>query len=274
MHVLIDGVEVDPATATISVLDLGLVRGIGVFEAIKVYDGHPFTLGPHLDRLERSAAANGTPLAPRDRLEAWCREAGRLGGDAILRVLATPGGPDAGVAPPRTVVLVEDLPDLPTTFRLGTVVAPWHPAGAVWGLAGAKTLSYGPNMHATEEARSAGFDDALLLSADGIVLEGPTASVGWVTDGAIVFPSLDLGVLASVTRIVAEELAAEAGYPVVHGRFTLDELHTADEVLVLSTVKEVAPVVAIDDWHIPPGPVAAELARRFAQRVAAEAAGG
>ena len=93
MHVFIDGTEVDPAEATISALDLGFVRGIGVFEAIKAYDGHPFTLGPHLDRLERSASMNGTPLAPRADLERWLAAAAEASGDSVLRVLCTPGGP-------------------------------------------------------------------------------------------------------------------------------------------------------------------------------------
>lgn len=270
-YAFIDGEGFEPNDASISVLDLGLVRGVGVFEAIKVYDGTPFTLRPHLDRLARSAAANGTPLPDRVTLERWCRDAARHGGDCILRVLCTPGGSN-GAAAPRTIILVEDLPDLPSVFRLATVVAPWHPAGADWGLAGAKTLSYGPNMHATKEATARGFDDALLVSTDGIVLEGPTAAVGWVTDGRVVFPGLDLGVLASVTRLVAEELVAESGRELVTGRFGIDDLHRASEVMVLSTVKEVAPVVAVDDWDVPAGPVTAELAERFAARVAAETA--
>jgi branched-chain amino acid aminotransferase len=263
MDVFIDGERLDAADATISVLDLGLVRGVGVFEAIKAYDGAPFTLTEHLDRLARSAAANGTPLPDRSSLEAWCREAAEVGGTCILRVLCTPGGM-GGATPPRAIVLVEDVPALPATFRLKTVVAPWHPSGAEWGLAAAKTLSYGPNMHATEEATSAGFDDALLIARDGTVLEGPTSAVGWVVDGDVVFPSLDLGVLASVTRTVVERLVADSGRELRTGRFGLDDVRAADEVMVLSTVKEVAPVVAIDDMTFEPGPVTADLARRFA----------
>ncbi len=263
MDVFIDGRRVDPAEATISVLDLGLVRGVGVFEAIKAYEGTPFTLTEHLDRLGRSAASNGTPLPDRADLEAWCRAAAEVGGTCVLRVLCTPGGM-GGATPPRTIILVEDLPDLPEVFRLKTVVAPWHPAGATWGLAGAKTLSYGPNMHATEEATSAGFDDALLLAPDGTVLEGPTSAVGWVDGGDVVFPSLDLGVLASVTRVVVERLVEDSGRRLRTGHFGIDDVLVADEVMVLSTVKEVAPVVAVDDTTFEPGPVTADLARRFA----------
>ena len=270
MQVFIDGVRVDPAEATISVFDLGLVRGLGVFEATKAYRGVPFALEAHLDRLARSAAANATPLADRADLERWSRDAAAASGDCILRLIATPGGTDSTLAPPRTIILAEPVPDLPDHFRLATVSAPWHPAGADWGLAGAKTLSYGPNMHATATARAAGFDDALLVDRAGVVLEGPTASVGWVRDGVVHFPSFDLGVLASITRLVAEELLAGAGIEVVTGRFDLGELLAADEVVVLSTVKEVAPVVAVDAQDFAVGPLSAELADLFARRVVAE----
>ena len=65
--IVIDGVVTPTAEAFISVLDLALLRGMGVFEAMRSYDGVPFALSLHLDRLEHSAAANHTPLAPRER---------------------------------------------------------------------------------------------------------------------------------------------------------------------------------------------------------------
>lgn len=267
---VIDGVVTDPADASISVLDLAILRGLGVFEAMRSYRGVPFALEMHLDRLEHSAAAIQVPLAPRADIDAWCRTAGRLAGDSIVRLVSTPGSPLG--APPRTVVVGEPLPDVPDTYRLRTTIAPWHPAGAEWALAGAKTLSYGPNLTATKLAKEAGFDDAFLLSRDGVALEGPTSAIGWVTDGVLHFPSLDLGVLASVTRIVVEEVAAEIGVPMETGVHHLDTVLGADEVLVLSTVKEVRPVVAVDAHPFRPGPVTAALAAGFSRRVEAEVA--
>ncbi len=268
--IVIDGVVTDLESAAISVLDLAVLRGMGVFEAMRSYSGVPFGLDRHLDRLEHSAAANHTPLAPRADIDTWCRTVGRLGGDSIVRLVSTPGSPLG--APPRTVVVAEPIPPVPDAFRLQTMVAPWHPAGAEWALAGAKTLSYGPNLTATKVAKEAGFDDAFLLSRDRIALEGPTSSVGWVIGGVLHFPSLDLGVLASVTRIVVEEVAAELGIPVETGVDHIDVVLEADEVLVMSTVKEVRPVIAIDDRGFAPGPVTRALAAGFNARVRAEVA--
>ncbi len=267
---VIDGVVTDPGVASISVLDLAILRGMGVFEAMRSYQGVPFALDMHLDRLEHSAAANHTPLAARPDIDAWCRTAGRLAGDSIVRLVSTPGSPLG--SPPRTVVVGEPLPDIPGTYRLRTTIAPWHPAGADWALAGAKTLSYGPNLTATNLAREAGFDDAFLLSRDGIALEGPTSSIGWVIDDVLHFPSLELGVLASVTRIVVEQVADEIGVEVATGVHPLGTVLGADEVLIMSTVKEVLPVVAVDGQPFPSGPVTAALAAGFARRVAEEVA--
>jgi branched-subunit amino acid aminotransferase/4-amino-4-deoxychorismate lyase len=251
---LIDGEWVDPLAPSIAAVDLGLIRGVGVFEAVRVHDTVPFALDRHLDRLERSAAANGTPLAPRADLERWCRHVATAAVDGVLRLVATPGSPYG--SPPRTILVAEPVPEVLDAYRFAIVSAPWHPAGAVWPLSGAKTISYGPNMAATEEARARGFDDAILVSREGIVLEGPTSSVGWVSDGAIVMPDLSLGVLDSITRQVALELADALGIPHHTASTPIDTLLAADEVLVCSTVKGVRPVVEVEAHHFEVGPIA------------------
>ncbi|NND84000.1 MAG: hypothetical protein HKN46_02515 [Acidimicrobiia bacterium] len=255
--VLIDGEPIDALAPAVAPVDLGLIRGVGVFEAVRVHDTVPFALDRHLDRLSRSATANGTPLADRADLERWCRQLAATARDGVLRLVATPGSPYGSA--PRTILIAEPVPEVLDSYRFATVAAPWHPAGAEWVLSGAKTISYGPNMAATEEAKARGFDDAILISRDGIVLEGPTSSVGWVSDGAIVLPDLSLGVLDSITRRVALELAESLGIPHHTAATPIDTLLSADEVLVMSTVKAVRPVVEVDGNHFEVGPIARQL---------------
>lgn len=264
--VLVDGQPVDPLAPAIPAVDLGFVRGVGVFEAVRVHQGTPFALHRHLDRLAQSASANGTPLAPRGDLERWCTHLAAEGKDCVIRLIATPGSPFG--APPSTVLIAEPVPPVLATYRFAVIAAPWHPAGAPWRLAGAKTISYGPNLQATEEAKAAGFDDAILVSRDRIVLEGPTSSVGWVSDGSLVLPDLSLGVLDSITRQLAVELADDLGIAHHTAVTPIDTLLSADEVLVLSTVKGVRPVVQVDDTHFDVGPVAERLMEAWARMVA------
>src|SRR3954451_7918320 len=110
----VDGVISPTSEATIPLPDDGLYRGDGVFEVIRLYEGHPFALTDHLDRLPRTAAPVEVPGA---------REAGgaephalpaQLGtGDAQLRIVITRGG--------RRILLIENMPPMAETVRLATV---------------------------------------------------------------------------------------------------------------------------------------------------------
>src|SRR5437763_10975844 len=114
----LDGRVVPAAEATIPVTDDGFVRGDGVFEVIRVYDGRPFALSEHLDRLERSAAnlRLGREV-PRAELESEVPELlaarGGTGFDGCLRLVLTRGG--------RRLLLTEPLPPGPERPRLGFV---------------------------------------------------------------------------------------------------------------------------------------------------------
>ncbi|MDP8957815.1 MAG: aminotransferase class IV [Actinomycetota bacterium] len=271
MRVLIDGREVDPREAGISVFDWTVQRGDGCFEAVRSYQGRLFRLGAHLRRLARSAALLDLPLPPLDRLEDWAERVAQAGGDTVVRIMVTRGGTDPLVeAPSRVVVQWEPVPRFPDGFRLLPVAAPWHPSGASWELAGAKSLSYAPNMAAQRLAQRSGYDDALLLGRDGQVLELPTSSIAWFSHDGLETPSLDLGILDSITRQVVLEEAELLGLAVREGRFPLERVAEADEALVMSTLKEVRPVLRVGELVFEPGSRTVKLAEAFRSRVHAE----
>lgn len=268
--VLINGVSTAPDEAAVSVFDVGFQRGYGCFEAMRSYGGSVFRLEGHLDRLARSADHLRITLADRLDLFSWC-EATASAGDGVLRIYVT-GGTDASTPGTDnvTVVYLEPLPQLPESVRLDLLDAPWHSDGRVSELTGAKTLSYGPNLAATIEARSKGYDDAALLGGDDGVLEGPTFSLAWIKDGTLFTPSLDRKILESITREATLEAAASIGVPVTVGRFHRDTLTNADEVFIMSTVREVMPVTAVADARFEPGPVTLRLKTAFDDLVRSE----
>jgi len=139
------------------VRDDGLYRGDGVFEVVRLYEGRPFALGEHLDRLERSAARIELPI-DRARIEAEVAHLLVAHGaqDAELRIVVTRGG--------RRIAAIEELPPLAPSVALASV----RYAPTVI-LTGAKTLSYGANMEATRLAVARGADEALLVRPDGVV---------------------------------------------------------------------------------------------------------
>jgi branched-chain amino acid aminotransferase len=272
--VLIDGVAVAPEDAAVSIFDIGLQRGYGCFEALRSYGGRPFRMDAHLERLEVSADKLRIDLPDRATLGEWVQDRAGQAGDCVVRVLVTGGisllnpGTES-----RILVIAEPVPRVPDTLRVLPLPAPWHSDRTDWSLTGAKTLSYAPNVAASLAARAQGYDDALLVGADEVVLEGPTYSIGWVRDGLVETPSLDVGILASITRAAVIEVAEQLDVRVTQRAFRLGRLIEADEAFVMSTVKQVLPIVAVGEQPLEAGPITSRLVAGFASLVAAETGG-
>jgi branched-chain amino acid aminotransferase len=227
----IDGRITPVDEAVIPVKDDGLYRGDGVFDVVRLYQGRPFALGEHLDRLERSAAQIELTV-DRPHLEGELAALlGALGAeDAQLRIVVTRGG--------RRIAAVEPLPALGPSVSLASVR--YQPSVI---LTGAKTLSYGANMQATRLAAAQGADEAVLVQPDGVVLEPPTSTIFWATaSGGLRTPALGVGVLDSITRRKLIESLGE----VEEGEYQLDDLLGASEAFLASSVREVQPVSSID----------------------------
>ena len=121
--------------------------------------------------------------------------------------------------------------------------------------------------------RASGFDDALLVSREGTLLEGTTFSVAWVAEGTLETPSLGLGILDSITRQLVIEDAIVVGLKVVEGEWGIDRLAEATEMIAMSTVREVQGVAVVGDREFPIGNVTALLQDRFAQRIGSAVSG-
>jgi 4-amino-4-deoxychorismate lyase len=261
---------VDPSQPSLHADDEAVLRGRAAFETIRVYDGTPFRLDAHLARLTASAEVLALPQPDTaglaDLARAAIAEAGAPG--ASLRVVWTAGREGTGQG--FGFALVTALPDgLEEMRRRGLRLASLQLAigaqarqASPWLLPGVKSTSYAVNMAAQREARNRGADDALFLTLDGIILECPTSNV-WFREGDALFtPSLDLGILAGVTRDTLISCARDAGYSVEEGAFPLRRLAGADEAFTSSSIREVMSVVELDGKPVgdgTPGPAAARL---------------
>ncbi len=247
--------------------DEALLRGRAAFETLRVYGGKPFRVRAHLERMEASAARLG--IGWPGGFEELAEQA--LGAsderDAVLRLYLTPGREGAGE--PVSLALVSELPaDLEERRARGVKLISLLGvrADAPWLLGGVKSTSYAVNVAAGSEARSRGADDAVFVRDDGVVLEGPVTNVWWRRDRTLYTPSLDLGILAGVTRETLIDAAPDAGYKAAEGAYPLDDLIGAEEAFTSSSVREVMPVIEIDGRPLEQGPAAVGLQRALRAR--------
>src|SRR5690242_5326933 len=226
----VDG-EIGPAEeARIPVTDEGLTRGDGAFEVMRLYGGRPFGLTDHYARLARTCAGIRLEAdfeALQAEVEALLEAAGPIEG--LIRIVLTRGG--------RRILTIEPLPQRPAVARVMSVR--YAPNRVLDGL---KTLSYAGNMLSRRLAQEQGYDEALLVTPHGRVLEGPTWSFFWVRDGALLTPPIEDRILASITRARIIDVAGAREEPC-----TLEDLGAAEEAFMASSVREILPIACVDD---------------------------
>lgn len=248
---VLDGRVVPLADAVIPADDEGFLRGDGVFEVVRLYDGVPFALDAHLVRMTSSAQTMRLPFdaeAVAADVTTLLDAAGPV--DAAMRLVVTRGG--------RRLAVVEPLKQRPAALSLASVT--YVPTRI---LDGAKTLSYGANMLATRLAQERGADDALLVTPHGRILEAPTCSFFYVLGGALYTPPLDDHILDSITR--RHVLAVTGGEERIT---TTDDLPLVSEAFLASTLREVHPIGEIDGRPLAiPGPETTRIAGEVAAHI-------
>jgi len=251
----------DPDEPVVQADDEAVLRGRAAFETLRIYSGRPFRLGAHLDRLAASAESIGLPPVERGELEqlASLVLAEPRQEDTVLRLVWTAG---AAHGTPNGLALLSAVPTWIEEVRsrgARAVSLLGVRAEAPWLLPGVKSTSYAVNMAAEAEAKRRGADEAIFVDAEGVVLEGTVTNVWWRTGETLHTPSLELGILAGVTRAALLELAPTCGYRVAEGIYRLDDILGANEAFTSSSVREVMPILDLDGRALGRGPAADSL---------------
>jgi branched-chain amino acid aminotransferase len=278
-----NGELVDWAEARIHVGAHGLHYGTGVFEGIRCYDTARgpavFRLVDHLERLENSAKLLYMQLPYSvEELRAACFEAISSNGLAAcyLRPIAFYGYGELGVHTGTNPVDVAIM-CFPWGAYLGedgqrqgirAMISSWRRVGPNTIPHAAKATGvYLNSMLATHEARRAGYDEAILLTEDGYIADGPGETVFMVKDGTVFTPGLGSSILPGITRDTVIQIAQDLGHPVVEKALIRSDLYTADEAFMTGTAVEVTPLRSIDDHEIGVGPVTLELQKAYEETV-------
>lgn len=287
-HIWLDGQFVPWEAATVHVLSHTLHYGLGAFEGVRCYEGATgsgiFRLREHTDRLFDSAHIVGMDIPfTREEINAACIETVRRNGlkSCYIRPLVFLGDGEMG------------LGALTNPVRVAVVVWPW---GSYLGDEGVrhgirvKTSSfqrfavnalmtkakvvghYVNSILASREVRRSGYDEALMLDADGFVAECSGENIFIVKNGRVKTSPLT-SVLPGITRDTVMTLLEDQGVAWREDRFTRDEVYIADEAFLTGTAAEITPIRELDDRRIgsgQPGPVTTALQAAYAAAVRGE----
>ena len=151
---------------------------------------------------------------------------------------------------------------------ISTMISSWERVGPnVIPHVAKATGIYLNSMLATTEARRAGYDEAIMLTHDGFVADGPGENIFVVKNGKLLTPPLSMSILPGITRDTIIHIARGLGYTVEETLLIRTDLYLADEVFMVGTATEVAPVRAVDDRHIGVGPITLELQQAYLEVV-------
>ena len=278
-----NGELVDWADARIHVGSHGLHYGSGVFEGIRCYETEKgpavFRLQDHLQRLEDSAKVlfMDLPYSVKE-LRAATHELVAANGlpSCYVRPIAFFGYGELGVAAagnPVDVVIISFpwgayLGEDGQKTGISTMISSWERVGPnVIPHVAKATGIYLNSMLATTEARRSGYDEAIMLTRDGYVADGPGENIFVVKNGRLLTPPLSMSILPGITRDTIINIASALGYPVEETLLIRTDLYLADEVFMVGTATEVAPVRAVDGHEIGIGPITLELQKAYLDAV-------
>ena len=245
---LINGKEVKKEDFNIPVENLAIWRGDGIFEAIAIHNGYLFAIDKHMERFAKSAEKMFFDDIDFTKIKEDLISIASKFDNGYMRVII---GRGTDKDKSDVYIFYQDLINFPESFSLQSQKAHWQ-SGGDFSLdevenIGSKTISYAMNINQTRLAQKSGYTDSLLLNKDGIVLEGPTFCVSWIIDNKIYVPSLDLGILDSITRRTLINIAKEAGLDLKVENIHINDIYNVDTVFALSTAKHGIFVSQIDD---------------------------
>lgn len=229
--------------------DSGLLRGIGLFETMRAYQGNIIYFNQHIARIRESAKSLGLNFS---------YTTGKIK-KIIARLLESNALSDASVRLTLwgrgriTDILIATKKYTPPPFSK-------YKKGFIAGiarlsqdensfLAQHKTISrliYEVNFY---EAKKRGFDEAVMLNQRGYIAEGTRTNIFFVKNNALFTPALDCGCLNGITRRVVCDLASKDKIRLYEGKFTLKDLYAADEAFLTNSLLGFMPLTCVEKKH-------------------------
>ncbi|NDI37040.1 aminodeoxychorismate lyase [Chengkuizengella sediminis] len=258
MKVSINGTILDEKEAVISIFDHGFLYGMGLFETFRTYQGKPFLIEQHLNRLEKSCKLIGVNWKyDNNRILQEVEnllKANQLK-DGYVRYTVTAGEGHLGLPTDvyskyNEIIYMKALPAISEDlYKNGKALQLLDikrntPETDIR----LKSLHYMNNILAKKEINETAEDkkaEGLFLTAEGHLAEGIVSNIFFIRDQVCYTPSIDTGILPGVTRAYVIEWLEKIGIQVIEGRFLWDDLMTADEIFITNSIQEIVPITTL-----------------------------
>lgn len=258
MYLYMNGEMIKEEESRISPFDHGFLYGMGLFETFRVYEGHPFLIEDHLERLNSSLAMIGIQkILNKDEVIQALKlllEKNQLSNAYIrLNVSAGVGAVGLPVEPyehANVMMFVKPLSKAggPTEKEAQFLKLSRNTPEGPLRL---KSHHYMNNLLAKKEIGNRTDVEGIFLTEDGFIAEGIVSNIFWVIDNQLFTPDLGTGILNGITRSFIKELASKRGIQVKEGFYTSDVLKTATEIFVTNSIQEIVAISKLDSLVFP-----------------------
>jgi 4-amino-4-deoxychorismate lyase len=258
MLIYLNGQFIKIEDARISPFDHGFLYGIGLFETFRVYDGHPFLLDDHLERLnqglaELSIQQQYTRKEINNILQELLEKNQLTNAYIRLNVSAGLGEVGLQVEPylqPNLIIFPKPLLPAGELIEKKAVLLKVK-RNSPEGNQRLKSHHYLNNVLAKREIGNQPDVEGIFLNEQGYLAEGIVSNLFWIKENVLYTPTIQTGILNGITRQFVIQLARKNNLQVQEGFYSIEQALKADEMFVTNSIQEIVPITCFEGHSFP-----------------------
>lgn len=257
MKIYFNGEYLEDFDVKISPFDHGYLYGLGLFETFRIYDGHPFLLFDHLDRLRTSLKKlNIEWKITNIEIQSILRnllEVNKLR-DAYIRLNVSAGDGEVGLytglySNPNTIVFIKPLPSTTIKEKEGVILS--TPRNTPEGDERLKSHHYLNSIIGKKEIGDSPKVEGIFLTKEGYLSEGVVSNIFFIKNSILYTPHLNTGILNGITRQFVVYWAKINDISIEEGYYTEADLIESEEIFITNSIQEIIPITVIGNNHYP-----------------------
>lgn len=244
MKVYLNGEFLEKETVLISPFNSAFLFGEGIFETLRSYNGTPFRLSDHLERMNNSLRVLDFKILDENKIIQAVSELLKMNQLSSARIRITVS---KNIDANEQIVLIEASEYQPTFPEYANVMISSDKLAHGDKLRIHKSTNYFINNLAYRDAKSRGFNETIFVDNENHILEGTRTNVFLAKDGVVYTPSLECGILAGITRNIVFEICKELNIQIEENILDVSEFERCDEVFLTNSLAEVVMVKMVND---------------------------